>query len=198
MILHPVILPISYQQIVYKGAQHLALQRQIAREALALSAEKSGISLGKLEKDERDAPIPFGGNYWSLAHKPRYVAAVVAKEPIGIDIEEIKPRSEGIFQYVASNKEWQLSNTTPPNSKNSKNAINWMNFFRYWTAKEAALKAIGIGISELKKCRVIAVPDETHILLDYRDRIWTVEHAFVDNHIAAITKNENEVEWHGL
>ena len=156
----------------------------ISREALRLSAEKSGVTLGELRKDENDIPFPVNGNYWSLSHKSKYVAAVVSKERIGIDIEEIKPRSEPLFGLVASEGEWELSEDKP-----------WHTFFRYWTAKEATLKAIGIGISGLKACRVVCVPDGNHIVLDYRDRFFLVEQLYYKNHIVSVLRDDNEIEW---
>ncbi len=65
------------------------------------------MTLGELQKDENDVPCPFDGHYWSLTHKSKYVAAVVGKDKIGIDIEEIKPRSKAIFSLVASDEEWE-------------------------------------------------------------------------------------------
>ena len=63
------------------------LSRQ-ARRALEISAEKSRVRLGKLEQDERNAPLPFDGIYWSITHKTEYVGGVIAPYPVGIDIEK--------------------------------------------------------------------------------------------------------------
>ncbi len=184
MTLFPVILPVGEASRRLSGKQKVAELSRVAREALRLSAEKSGVILGELKKNEDDVPCPFEGNYWSVSHKPKYVAAVVAKEKIGIDIEEIKPRSESMFRAVASDAEWELS---PDRS--------WDTFFRYWTAKEAALKAVGVGIGGLKVCRIISVPDKNHIVLSYRDSLFRVEQLSYKNHIVSVTKNENEIEW---
>ena len=59
------------------------LSRQ-ARRALELSAEKSGVRLGKLEQDGRNAPLPFEGVYWSITHKTEYVGGVIAPGRYGI------------------------------------------------------------------------------------------------------------------
>ena len=146
MTLFPVILPVPEVDRNLSGAERVARLSRIARVALRLSAEKNGVVLGELLKNEDDIPCPFDGNYWALSHKPKYVAAVVSKEKIGIDIEEIKPRSESVFSLVASEEEWELSKDR-----------SWYTFFRYWTAKEAVLKAVGVGIGGLKICRIISV-----------------------------------------
>jgi 4'-phosphopantetheinyl transferase len=184
MTLFPVILPVVEAGHKLSGREKVARLSRISREALRLSAEKSGVILGELMKDDNDIPCPFNGNYWSLSHKPKCVAAVVSKEKIGIDIEEIKPRSESIFGLVASNEEWELGKGRA-----------WDTFFRYWTAKEAILKAVGIGIGGLRKCRVISIPDESHVILGYRDRRFQVEQLYYKNHVISVLKDDNEIEW---
>jgi len=184
MTLFPVILPVAEADHKLSGAERVARLRRIARAALRLSAEKSGVVLGELLKDEDDIPCPFDGNYWSLSHKPKYVAAVVSKEKIGIDIEEIRPRSESIFSLVASEVEWELGKDR-----------SWGTFFRYWTAKEATLKAVGVGISGLKACRLVSIPDKNHIILNNRGCLFMIEQFNFGNHIVSVVKNDNEVEW---
>jgi len=184
MTLFPVILPVVEVGHELPGKEKVARLSRISREALILSAEKSGVIVGELLKDENDVPCSFDGNYWSVSHKPKCVTAVVSKEKIGIDIEEIKPRSESIFILVASDEEWELGKDR-----------DWDTFFRYWTAKEATLKAIGIGISGLKTCRVISIPDDNHIVLGYRDRLFRVEQLYYKNHIISVLKDDNEIEW---
>jgi 4'-phosphopantetheinyl transferase len=182
--LFPVILPVAKAGHRLSGSEKVARLSRISREALKLSAGKWGVTLGELQKDENDVPCPFDGHYWSLTHKSKYVAAVVGKDKIGIDIEEIKPRSKAIFSLVASDEEWERAQDRSLDI-----------FFRYWTAKEAVLKAIGIGIGGLKTCRVVSVPDEHHIILDYRDHTFRVEQLYHKNHIVSVLKEDNEIEW---
>jgi 4'-phosphopantetheinyl transferase len=183
MILFPVVMPVIEAGHKPSGKEKVDQLSRIAREALKLSAEKSGVRLGELLKDEKGIPCPVAGNYWSLSHKPKYVAAVVSKDKVGIDIEEIQPRTESLFAHVASDEEWELKERS------------WDTFFRYWTAKEATLKAIGIGISGLKTCRIISVPDEKHITLDYKGQFFLVEQLRHKNHIVSVLKDDNQIEW---
>jgi len=184
MTLFPVILSVVEAGRKLSGKEKVARLSRISREALKLSAAKSGVMLGELLKDVDDVPIPFDGNYWSLSHKPKCVTAVVSKEKIGVDVEEIKPRPRSTFSLVASDEEWKLGKDRSCDT-----------FFRYWTAKEAALKAVGIGIGGLKACRVVSVPDENHIILDYEGRFFRVEQLYYKNHIISVLKDDNEVEW---
>ena len=183
MTLFPVVMPVIEVGHKPRGKDKVDHLSQSAREALKLSAEKSGVTLAKLLKDEKGAPWPVNGNYWSLSHKPECVAAVVSKDKVGIDIEEMKPRDELLFARVASDKEWGLKERS------------WDTFFRYWTAKEAILKVIGIGISGLKTCRIISVPDENHIALDYNGQLFLVEQLRYKNHIVSVLKGDNQIDW---
>jgi len=183
MTLFPVVMSVTEVGHKLSGKEKVDHLSRIAREALKLSAEKSGVRLGELLKDEKGAPCPVWGNYWSLSHKPKYVAAVVSKDKVGVDIEEMKPRAESLFAHVASDEEWELKERS------------WDILFRYWTAKEAALKVIGIGISGLKTCRIISVPDENHIILDYKGQFFLVEQLRYQNHIVSVLKDDNQIEW---
>lgn len=183
MTLYPVILPLLPEDQKLRGRELVQAQRRRARQALARSCEASGITLGPLEKDERDAPLPFNGIYWSLSHKPQFVAAVVGRTPIGIDIEEITPRKAGIHAYIAGDEEWALADR------------GWETLFRYWTAKEAVLKAVGVGISHLKKARIHAIPDTDNLLVDYASRLWPVRHYRFGDHIVSVTRDDHEVVW---
>jgi len=229
--LFPVILPVIEDISRLPGKEKVALLSRVSREALKLSAEKSGVTIGELYKDENAVPIPFSNSnsipgsllqgsgdwgskeaqhplgqgrgqypacgagppqnrrfcgvyYWSVSHKPKYVAAVISHDKVGIDIEEIKPRSESLFDYVASGEEWELSREK-----------SWDTLFRYWTAKEATLKAIGIGIGGFKTCRIISVPDDSHIILDYQNRLFEVEQLRYKGHIISVVKDDNKIEW---
>ena len=183
MTLFPVVMPVIEAGHKPQGEEKVAHLSRIAREALKLSADKIGVRLGELLKDENGVPCPVSGNYWSLSHKPQYVAAVVSKNKVGIDIEEMKPRTESLFNHMASDEEWGLKEKS------------WDTFFRYWTAKEAALKVIGIGISGLKTCRIISVPDENHIILDYKGHSFLVEQLRYKNHIVSVLKDDNKIDW---
>ena len=183
MTLFPVVMPVVEPSRKLSGQEEVAYLSSVAREALAISARESNIELGELLKDEEGVPCPVDGNHWSLSHKPRYVAAVVSKDRVGIDIEEVRPRTESLFARVASDDEWRLQDRS------------WNTLFRYWTAKEAVLKVIGIGIGGLKTCRIIFIPDENHIMLHYQEEFFLVEQLVHRGHIVSVLKDDNHVEW---
>ena len=70
MILFPVVMPVIEAIHDLSGKEQVARLSQLAREALEASAEKSGVMLGELLKDENGSPCPVSGHYWSLSHKP--------------------------------------------------------------------------------------------------------------------------------
>ena len=184
MTLLPVILAVPEAAPGLSGEEKVARLTRLSREALRMSAERSGLVLGDPAKDSDDVPIPENGIHWSVSHKPRCVAAVVSREPAGIDIEDLEPRSEPPYRLVAGEGEWELGGGRSQEL-----------FFRYWTAKEAVLKAAGVGITGLKKCTVVSIPDDTHVDLSYRGRTFRVEQHYWMNHIAAVVQGDNKVEW---
>ena len=183
MKLHPVILPISPKDQRLRGRERVLAQSRRAREALALSCEASGVAPGPLTADARGAPIPFDNTHWSLSHKSRFVAAVVGPTPIGIDIEEIRPRNEDLYGYIADEEEWALTDR------------NWETFFRYWTAKEAVLKTAGVGLSHLRKARIHALLGKDYLIVDYGSLLWPVKHFRFQDHIVALMNDDYEVAW---
>jgi 4'-phosphopantetheinyl transferase len=182
-VIYPVILAVPETMMALKPKERVKFLSRHARRALEISAEKSSIRLNALEQDDRNAPLPFNGSYWSITHKNEYVGGVVCPSPTGIDIEKICSRSEALFRKTADEAEWALADKT------------FTTFFRYWTAKEAVLKAAGIGLRDLSKCRISRVPGPRHLDVEYDEDKWQIEHNFFNSHIASIVKNDFLIEW---
>lgn len=184
--LHPVVLPVPAAQQRLRGREKVAALRARAREALALSAGYAGLRLGPLAKDDNGAPLPSGGVYWSLSHKSACVAAVAALRPVGIDVERIKPVSAGLRRRIAEADEWAMA---PAEEQHI--------FFRFWTAKEAVLKAVGTGLVELSQCRIAQVSAADTLLLHHGGRVFKVRQRWVDtDHLVAVTTDGAAIVWH--
>ena len=181
--IYPVILAVPAAVKKLTPKERVRFLSRHARRAVEISAEKSRIPLGELAQDERNVPLPFNGNFWSITHKPEYVGAVVAPLPTGIDIEKICERTDALFQKTASDKEWALAGTTTTT------------FFRYWTAKEAVLKAAGTGLKDLARCRVVRVSNDHHLDLEHNGKKWKIEHRFFNGHIASVIQNSFRIAW---
>jgi 4'-phosphopantetheinyl transferase len=183
--IHPVILKVPAHGRDLTGREKVNYLSRLARVALELSAGRQGKVFGNLEKDENGAPLPVNGNHWSLTHKPEYVGAVMAPGPIGIDIEKIRPCSQALFNKTATPSEWNLWGKDPTPHL----------FFRYWTSKEAVLKAAGVGIKGLSSCTINCLIDNNNTEVNYRGKSCTVEHFLFDGHIASVIKNSYTVRW---
>jgi 4'-phosphopantetheinyl transferase len=185
-IIHPVIWPVPLAEQQLKMRAKVTALRSQARLALERSAQFSGLRMGTLEQAQNGAPLPSNGIHWSLSHKNIYVAAVAALMPVGIDIEQIAPVSDGVAKRLAGDSEWELAPVR-----------DLYLFFRYWTAKEAVLKAVGAGLTGLEKCRVEAIPDDLHLRLSYEGRFWSVTHHWVaPEHLVSVTSDDVDIQWH--
>ena len=184
MMIEPILMHIPLDDAL-SGREKVTRQREAARRALSVCAQKCGVQDGPWEQDANRVPQPVDGHYWSISHKPLMAGAVIADGPVGIDIEHVKPRGrEDLWDRVAHADEWNVAGER-----------SWEMFFRLWTAKEATLKANSRGIGGFEECRIVAVPDNAHIECEYRGTPWQVEQFYHAEHIAAVTAGEHEVRW---
>ena len=183
-IIYPIILKVPDEKQALSGKDSMRFLRQYARQAVVSSAQKNGIDLTVLESDRNGAPVSSNGVYWSLSHKPGYVAGVISDNQIGIDIEPIRPVSRGVFDRVIDNDERHLADR-----------LSDALFFRYWTAKEAVLKAAGVGLKGLSKCKIQRIIDATTLIIFFQQMHWTVEHAYLDNHVASVVRRGKDIQW---
>lgn len=130
-------------------------------------------------------PLPFGNVFWSLSHKPGFVAGVAAMEPVGIDIEEPRPIPEAVFQKIVDPNEWSHF------KDQGREAV----FFRSFTAKEAVLKKAGIGFKGLFNTKVIQVLNERHLVAQCQGKKYLIENFYFDGGLASVTKDNLDIEW---
>jgi 4'-phosphopantetheinyl transferase len=184
--IHPVAMRVPAWHREQIGRERVKTLSRLARQALHHSARRGGWTLGPLEKDSDGVPLPSNGIHWSLSHKETLVVAVAAPFPVGIDVEKIRPVDERLYRRVAAEAEWNLTD-----------AMDRLTFFRFWTAKEAVLKAVGKGIAGLGHCRVATIHNERIMTLTYDDSAWTVSHQWIDDrHLAAVTVDPERIHWH--
>jgi len=183
-IIFPVILAVPEIERNLNGRRRVAALSALARFALEISSRKSGVSLGCLIKNDDGAPVPFDGNFWSVTHKTEFVGGVTARTETGIDIEKIKRCSEALCHKIAGPREWALSDS-------DRDTL----FFRFWTSKEAVLKAAGKGISGLSGCCIEKILSDKALIVKYNNKIWKMEHHFFGSHIASVVTGGFDVEW---
>jgi 4'-phosphopantetheinyl transferase len=183
--LHPVVLPVPSAVRELEGLDKKQALSGLARKALQLSAGQLGFAIGALEKDDNGAPLPNNGLYWSLSHCSTCAAAVAAPAPIGIDVERIALYRPELVSEIADEAEWALVGEVTP---------LWL--FSYWTAKEAVLKATGVGLAGLAQCRVIGI-SEASATVQYMGRVWQVLfYTGMAAHVIAITDQGLPLSWH--
>ena len=183
---HIVLLERPAHDAVLRGRARLATQSELAREALARSARAAGARLGPLHKDVEEAPLPTNGWHWSLSHSAGFAAGAVCRARIGIDVEAITSRRSDVVARVSSRDELELLG-----------GFSWEAFVRVWTAKEAVLKKAGVGLLELDRCRIVAVPGRRTLVVNHRGRDHVVEQCIECEHVAAVTHDDVDriVEW---
>jgi 4'-phosphopantetheinyl transferase len=96
------------------------------------------------------------GLSFNLSHSQNLALCAVSKNrQIGIDLEYIRPMSdlESLAQRFFLPREYDVVRSLPPEQKSSV-------FFRYWTCKEAYLKATGEGIAQLEQVEISLTPTE--------------------------------------
>ena len=78
------------------------------------------------------------GPFFNLSHSGKYVVLAVSSGDVGVDIEEIRPRSEKIAErcFAAAEQDWIDRQKDPVEA-----------FYRLWTAKESIMKATGEGFN---------------------------------------------------
>ncbi len=167
------------------GKEKVIALSLFARECVTASAVKSKLDANVFETDQSGAPLPSNGIFWSLSHKPGYVAGVVSRQRVGIDIEQLKPVSDDVFKRIVD----------PIESLHFVNQEKMLVFFRIFTAKEAVLKKERLGFKGLSKIKIHEVLDDTHLIVQYLDKKYQVENFYFDGGLASVTKENEDIEW---
>lgn len=153
-------LPIRFK----KGREVVEEQRRHARRALFHAARLAGADIAVLAQDDRGAPLPSNGWYWSLSHCASMVAGCVHRAPVGVDVEDRRDVRAEVIERVLNPSELALFERRGE-----------AGFLRAWTAKEALLKEIGLGIAGLARCVIVEVLGDDGLILDFdgqRRRVW--------------------------
>lgn len=184
-ILTPVIMKVSPSDRLPRGKEQVQMLSRLARQAAQMSSEKSGHKITAFCKNQDGVPIPTAGVYWSISHKPHFVGGVVAAEPVGIDIEQVRQVDVGVMQRIADDQEWALAGGRELEA-----------FFRFWTAKEAVLKAMGVGFTGLSNCRILRMLDKDRLKVGYDQKTFVVHQIwFAEDHLAAVTETGRSLQW---
>lgn len=79
-----------------------------------------------------------GALHFNLSHCREAVACVLSSQPVGIDIESIRPIKDSLVRYTMNDAEQELIFSAPNPD---------VAFTRLWTRKEAVMKLSGHGLA---------------------------------------------------
>ncbi len=163
-----------------------AAARSQAGSALLEHAMRStGLTPWVPERDPRGAPLAHDGWHVSKSHCPEALAAALACQPVGVDIEPIRWSRVAEWDRVVSDEERALLEP-----------FDAFAFTRLWTAKEAVLKADGIGIGGLSGCRLVAVEGPECLVLRQAGVLRPVHQRTWANHVVSVySEGAQSVSW---
>ena len=84
---------------------------------------------------------------FNLSHSGPLALCGTGSAPLGVDLEILRPRREGLAKYALSEAEYDFFR---------QQGGDWGAFYTLWTLKEAKVKCTGRGLRQLP--RTIAVP----------------------------------------
>lgn len=124
-------------------ARGFALSRLLLRRTLADRLQRPPQDIRfRREASGRLVPLQDEGWYFSLSHCDGLVALLVADAPCGVDAERPRPaRTLAVAQRYFSKEEASMLAVLPLAERDTA-------FFRLWTLKEAAVKALGAGLAD--------------------------------------------------
>jgi len=145
-------------------------RRSLAAQLLTeqLLEEQYGIHDAILHRRPNGQPYLSGCEMFvSISHCDKLVACAVSSEPVGIDIERIRPVSSRICHHVCTDEEtaWLLTGRAQEAAFRDPEVLR--RFFEIWCAKEAYFKKCGTGITDLKSVNALTLPCRTHRIEGY-------------------------------
>lgn len=140
--------------------QRFIAGRGILRNILSryLNIEPSEINFGYEPRGKPFLEHKLNGNNlcFNLSHSQNYALYVMSlNNSIGVDLEGISPKTDvvSLAQRFFSPSEFAVIESAPPEQQQQL-------FFRYWTCKEAYLKATGTGLKDLQKVEIYLTPEQ--------------------------------------
>ena len=125
----------------------------------------------------------------SISHSHRFGVAAVALEPVGIDIESIRPRDPRLLDYVAGKSEAAALRDLVASPAELLTLI--------WTLKEATAKASGLGLGvALRRLRITATGIDRFAIDGWNAVSYRYEHFLVGLAFQQSAHGRPPIRWH--
>lgn len=125
-----------------KDLREFVVTRAVQRQILARYTDQSAADL-RFDSSPGGKPVLHGmdGPHFSVSHCSDLALLAVARFPIGIDVEQVRPGSfwQSVIADWLCRRERAYLDALPARSRSAA-------LYRFWTQKEAILKAIGTGL----------------------------------------------------
>ena len=150
--------------------------RSLVAELLVqqLLQEYYDIPNARLYRKENGQPYLTGCDlYVSISHCGEKIACAVSSEPVGIDLERIRPVGLKLCRHICvpEEKAYVLGDYPENLGEECRDPDVLRRFFEVWTAKEAYFKKCGTGIRGLKSVNVLPLPRKITMVDDYMVQI---------------------------
>ena len=158
--------------------------KTLARKLDLVEAWRQEYEIETLSPDGMRPILPACGIYCSVSHDNVFVVAVAHDRPIGVDIEPISDRAI---------KGWHIFMSPPERDLILNRELRRdQTVARAWTMKEAAAKALGLGlVQSWREVRIIRIGNEKS-LAKIQDREISFEHIEIQGHVLSlITFNDD-------
>lgn len=165
--------------------------RAALRTLLGRYLRSSPISV-PIEIEPAGKPFVEGGPHFSLSHSGDMGLIAVASDRVGVDIEKVRafPNAAALVERFFSTEESQQFAALPESLRNTA-------FIRGWTAKEALLKAAGVGLAGLDRCAVDLDPRNSPRIVRFDDpgqwsiSTWALDARYVASVALACVTSEH-------
>ena len=123
--------------------QSFVLGRAAARTLLAERLGMAPTQVPLRVADDGSVDVDGAALNLSITHSGEHAVAAIAPRIIGIDLERIAPRYEGLLRFLLHPDEYAAFDALPLDDTHS--------LILYWTLKEATLKALRTGFRRSPK-----------------------------------------------
>ena len=83
--------------------------------------------------------------HFNLSHSGELVLCALSDSPVGVDIELVRPRKEGLPEYVLRGEDYERFHRL---------GGDWSAFYTLWTERESIVKYTGEGLKAWRRAEV--------------------------------------------